>query len=158
MVADMPDHDEGYVEGPYVVDTQQIGFNDIEEEVFYGRKFSGLRRGGNSSRLLFPTDEKSKVRHELQHRAWYEALGRGLHLAPISHVQNVLNVETGCGTWAIEFAEEHPFTSVIGVDHSYMQGAWVPPNCELVLDDIGLRHWGWECRLISFSLEGLVVV
>ncbi|KAH8655560.1 hypothetical protein BX600DRAFT_367673, partial [Xylariales sp. PMI_506] len=84
-------------------------------------------------------------------------LGHRLHLAPISHVQNALNVETCCGTWVIEFvmlypiylswltgyvAEKYPFASVIGVDNSYMQDTFVPPNCEIVLDDIGARHWG----------------
>ncbi|KAH8655623.1 S-adenosyl-L-methionine-dependent methyltransferase, partial [Xylariales sp. PMI_506] len=91
----------------------------------------------------------------LQHEAWQKTLEKRLSLAPISHIQNVLNVGTGCGTWAIEFAEKHPFASVIGVDHSYMQDTLVPPNCELVLDDIGARHWGWDIPFDFIFTRGL---
>ncbi|KAH8655533.1 hypothetical protein BX600DRAFT_369546, partial [Xylariales sp. PMI_506] len=92
---------------------------------------------------------------ELQHRAWHETLEKRLYLAPVLHVQNLLNVGTGCGTWAMEFAENHPSASVIGVDHCYMQDVWVPSNCEFILDDIGARSWDWEKPFDFIFTRGL---
>lgn len=59
-----------------------------------------------------------------------------LHLAPIiSNPQNVLDVATGTGLWAIEFAEEHPGCAVIGTDLSPIQPEYVPPNVAFEIMD-----------------------
>ncbi|KAI9728041.1 MAG: hypothetical protein M1834_007855 [Cirrosporium novae-zelandiae] len=44
------------------------------------------------------------------------------HLAPLrKDVQNVLDVATGTGIWAIEIADKYPSAKVIGIDLSPMQ-------------------------------------
>lgn len=48
----------------------------------------------------------------------------------------MLDIGCGTGAWAIEFAEEHPNTRVIGTDLSPIQPTVVPPNVEFVIDDI----------------------
>jgi SAM-dependent methyltransferase len=62
-----------------------------------------------------------------------------LHLAPIENmpggVHNVLDIATGTGIWAIEFAAQYPSASVIGTDLSPIQPAFVPPNCRFEVDD-----------------------
>ena len=45
--------------------------------------------------------------------------------------------------WAIEFAEEHPKTEVTGVDLSPVQPAFVPQNCQFIVDDIEY-DWAYE--------------
>ena len=55
----------------------------------------------------------------------------------------VLDIGTGTGTWAIEFAEEHSNAEVTGVDLSPVQPAFVPPNCQFVVDDIEY-DWAYE--------------
>jgi ubiquinone/menaquinone biosynthesis C-methylase UbiE len=47
----------------------------------------------------------------------------------------VLDLATGTGIWAIEFAEQFPSAHVIGTDLSPIQPAYVPPNCHFVVDD-----------------------
>lgn len=45
-----------------------------------------------------------------------------LHLAPLGgNIQKVLDIGTGTGIWAIDFADEHPSASVIGTDISPIQ-------------------------------------
>jgi len=46
-------------------------------------------------------------------------------------------IDLGCGTgiWAIDFAEAHPNSDVIGIDLSPIQPTWVPLNCRFVVDD-----------------------
>lgn len=84
----------------------------------------------------------------------------------------MLDIGTGTGTWAIEFADEHPDSLVTGVDLSPVQPAFVPPNCEFIVDDVeydwaypekydyvhgrflsmGIRDWG---RIFHQSFEAL---
>ena len=63
-------------------------------------------------------------------------LSGALYISPLpSSVSNVLDVGTGTGIWAIEFAEEHSATQVLGTDLSPIQPTFVPPNCNFIVDD-----------------------
>lgn len=57
--------------------------------------------------------------------------------APINDIElsNVLDIGTGTGAWAIDFAESHPEAQVFGVDISQIQPLYVPPNCQFVRED-----------------------
>jgi trans-aconitate methyltransferase len=48
----------------------------------------------------------------------------------------VLDVGTGTGIWAMEFADEFPGASVIANDLSPIQPSWVPPNIQFEIDDV----------------------
>ncbi|EMT72066.1 Phosphoethanolamine N-methyltransferase 1 [Fusarium odoratissimum] len=59
-----------------------------------------------------------------------------LHLAPLKDdIKSVLDVGTGTGIWAIDFADEHPQAEVIGTDISPIQPSWVPPNVKFEIED-----------------------
>jgi len=58
-----------------------------------------------------------------------------LHLAPISNPQRVLDLATGTGIWAIEFAQEYPESNVLGTDLSPIQPEFVPANLRFEVDD-----------------------
>ncbi|KAI0189097.1 methyltransferase domain-containing protein [Xylaria flabelliformis] len=62
--------------------------------------------------------------------------GNRLALAPIQEPARVLDFGTGTGTWAIEFAIQHPISDVLGTDLSPIQPEYVPPNCRFEIDDI----------------------
>lgn len=47
----------------------------------------------------------------------------------------VLDVATGTGIWAIQFAEQNPQAAVVGSDISMIQPEHTPPNCEFVQED-----------------------
>jgi len=47
----------------------------------------------------------------------------------------VLDIGTGTGIWAIDFADEHPSTAVLGTDLSPIQPSLVPPNCRFEVED-----------------------
>ncbi|KAG0651516.1 putative methyltransferase tdiE [Hyphodiscus hymeniophilus] len=91
-------------------------------------------------------------RLDLQHQMVKIMLDGRLLLAPIKpDVQSVLDIGTGTGIWAIEFATKYPSASVIGTDLSPIQPELynalpsflelcitvfsVPPNCQFEVDD-----------------------
>ncbi|KAI8648522.1 hypothetical protein NCS55_01490900 [Fusarium keratoplasticum] len=69
-------------------------------------------------------------------------------------VQGVLDVGTGTGIWAIDFADEHPDAQVIGTDISPIQPEWVPPNLEFQMDDVNLE-WTFEERFELVHSRGM---
>jgi SAM-dependent methyltransferase len=48
----------------------------------------------------------------------------------------VLDIGTGTGIWAIDFADAFPEAAVTGLDLSPIQPTWVPPNVRFVVDDV----------------------
>ena len=90
-----------------------------------GRTYHAYKEGS----YLFPNDELENDRLDFQHALFLRTLGGKLHLAPIPEdVQNVLDVGTGTGIWAIDFADEYPSARVVGTDLSPIQpGLYVPP-------------------------------
>ncbi|KAI9814860.1 MAG: hypothetical protein M1832_005662 [Thelocarpon impressellum] len=60
-----------------------------------------------------------------------------LHYAPIGeNPQQVLDIGTGTGIWAMEFGDKYPSAQVTGNDLSPTQPEWVPPNVKFEIDDV----------------------
>ncbi|KAM0368717.1 hypothetical protein ACHAPK_006376, partial [Fusarium culmorum] len=97
-----------------------------------GRRYHAFREGT----YLVPNDDEEQDRMDLVHHIYSLILDEKLHLAPIDkNPQRVLDLGTGTGIWAIDFADEHPSAEVIGNDLSPIQPEWNPPNCTFEVDD-----------------------
>ncbi|KPM41110.1 hypothetical protein AK830_g5450 [Neonectria ditissima] len=102
-----------------------------------GRRYHAFRAGT----YLLPNDDTEQDRMDLVHHLYRLLLGGKLFLAPISdEPQRVLDLGTGTGIWAMDFAEfasliEYPSAEVIGTDLSPIQPKWTPPNCVFEVDD-----------------------
>lgn len=97
-----------------------------------GRRYHAYRAGA----YALPNDETEQDRLDLRHHIFRLTLDGQLFRAPLYSVPpRVLDIGTGTGIWAIEFADEFPSALVIGTDLSPIQPHWVPPNCRFVLDD-----------------------
>lgn len=102
-------------------------FDFVEE---HGRTWHRYHEG----KYFMPNDIPEQERLELQHSISVRLFG-GLSLAPIDRPNRVLDIGTGTGIWAIEFANEHPESDVMGTDLSPIQPEYVPPNCRFEVDD-----------------------
>ncbi|KAG4422844.1 hypothetical protein IFR04_004066 [Cadophora malorum] len=115
--------------------TTSIGSSILNYRKENGRRYHAYKDG----QYLFPNDEQESDRLDLQHHLLYMTFDGKLHMAPIPKEQQlhrVLDVGTGTGIWAIDFADEHPESEVIGVDLSPIQPSFVPPNLSFQVDDI----------------------
>ncbi|TLS24633.1 hypothetical protein PpBr36_08331 [Pyricularia pennisetigena] len=91
-----------------------------------------------------PNDEREHDRNEIQHRVVLDLFEDKYHLAPVSNPRRVLDVGTGPGTWAIEYAERHPQTTVIGIDIEYVRPhSSKPKNCTFMVMD-ATKDWEFE--------------
>ncbi|KAF4637046.1 hypothetical protein G7Y89_g1041 [Cudoniella acicularis] len=81
--------------------------------------------------------ETEQDRLDLQHHLFLLTLRGKLHLAPIENMQlhNVMDIATGTGIWATDFASAFPSANVLGTDLSPIQPEYVPPNCHFEIDD-----------------------
>ncbi|OJJ79327.1 class I SAM-dependent methyltransferase [Aspergillus glaucus CBS 516.65] len=119
-----------------------------------GRRYHSYHEG----EYVLPNDEQEQDRLDLSHHI-YKMLFRGaLYRAPIDEPRRVLDIGTGTGIWAIDFADEHPESEVIGNDLSPIQPSWIPPNCRFEVDDYE-QPWSYSKNfdyIHGRELEGFI--
>jgi hypothetical protein len=155
---DQPDTgSEGFAES-YISSCESLksDFEKYPEE--NGRTYHSY----NAGRYMFPNDEPEKDRLDLQNHLFSLTFGGKLCVSPVTQTNTihcVLDVGTGTGIWAIDFAVEHPGAKVIGVDLSPIQPKFVPPNLcfEIAdLEDSWTFHEKFDfiyCRMMTASIR-----
>ncbi|KAI1089151.1 S-adenosyl-L-methionine-dependent methyltransferase [Rostrohypoxylon terebratum] len=114
--------------------------------VLHGRTFNAPK----TTEYWAPNDEQQNEGLDLLHNCLLMALDDKLFLAPISdNPQKVLDLGTGTGIWAIDFADMYPGAEVIGTDISPIQPVWTPPNVKFEIDDC-LLEWTWPDNHFDF--------
>ncbi|APA15836.1 hypothetical protein sscle_15g106060 [Sclerotinia sclerotiorum 1980 UF-70] len=105
-------------------------YRHIEEN---GRTYHRYKHG----QYPLPNDALEQDRLEFQHRLLRMTIDGKLFVSPLDTDRpiNVLDVATGTGIWAVEFADEYPQSTVIGTDLSPIQPQYVPTNCSFRIED-----------------------
>jgi len=110
-----------------------------------GRTYHAYKDG----KYIMPNDEREQERLDLQHHLFLLTFENQLYLSPAGRdgreLRNVLDVGTGTGIWAVDFADEFPAAFVVGVDLSPIQSQFVPPNLSFQVDDIE-EEWTWGLK------------
>ena len=93
--------------------------SSIEE---HGRTYHSYKQGA----YFLPNDAEEQERLDIQHKSALTLLDGKLALAPLEQPRNVLDLATGRGIWALEFAKRYPQANVIGSDLSQIrrQTSW----------------------------------
>ncbi|KAH6648244.1 S-adenosyl-L-methionine-dependent methyltransferase [Truncatella angustata] len=118
-----------------------------EQQAHHGRTFNGYREG----KYFLPNDAAEQERLDLAHEMWRLLLFGDLSWAPFAdEPRQVLDIGTGTGIWAIEFAQQHPASHVIGTDISLIQPpeGSIPSNCTFERDDVE-EEWVFD-RLFDY--------
>ena len=97
-----------------------------------------------------PVDVEEMERMDLQHHKYALVLGDRHFLAPIGEFpQEVLDLGTGTGIWALAVADMFPSARVLGVDVAPIQPLWVAPNCFFEIDDMEAT-WTYKPERFDF--------
>ncbi|KAI0106381.1 S-adenosyl-L-methionine-dependent methyltransferase [Nemania sp. FL0031] len=104
-------------------------YHFVEEN---GRTYHKYKQG----RYFLPNDLAEQERLDLQHQLFCITIGGKLNICPLPEKpKRVLDIATGTGIWAIEFASQYPDTEVVGTDLSPIQPHYLPENCRFEIDD-----------------------
>ncbi|CCE32992.1 uncharacterized protein CPUR_06915 [Claviceps purpurea 20.1] len=128
--------------------TASLASSILEYRQIHGRTYHSDRF---TTSYVFPNDDQQLESDELNHHYLKILLGDQLFLPPLGkdRIHRVLDVGTGSGIWAIEFADLFPNASVTGTDLSPCQPQWVPPNVRFEVDDASLE-WTWNENHFDF--------
>jgi SAM-dependent methyltransferase len=113
----------------YATSTTSLRSNVYAVVEEFGRTYHG------SGKYNLPSDEKERERLELQHMLWIMTIDGALHLAPLHNPGHVLDICTGTGTWALDFATQYPNAKTTGTDLSPIQPTYAPENCTFEIAD-----------------------
>ncbi|KAL6407368.1 hypothetical protein AUP68_10199 [Ilyonectria robusta] len=126
--------------------TASITSSIFEQRFFEGRAYANPKYGKHWA----PNDEEQLEALDIIHHWLTLMLDNKLYLAPIGeNPQNILDIGTGTGIWAINMADQFPSAKVIGTDLAPTQPSWVPPNLEFQIDDCQL-DWTFEPESFDF--------
>src|SRR5436305_513470 len=129
---DGSDTDSAYGSSSFSAFTSSLTSSIVDYKYENGRRYHAYRAGA----YALPNDELEQDRLDFRHHIFRLTLRGDLFRAPLATLpQRVLDVGTGTGIWALDFADEFPSAVVIGTDLSPIQPRWVPPNCKFVVDD-----------------------
>ncbi|KAF5694729.1 methyltransferase [Fusarium denticulatum] len=126
-----------------------------------GRTYHAMSSGNYN----FPNDASESDRLDLQHNLWLLTLHGELGLSPKikEPAKRVMDVGTGTGIWAIEYADLHPEAQValtlrLRIANLSLR---VPPNCAFEIDDLE-KEWMWTepfdfifCRVMTGSFADM---
>ncbi|KAK3948610.1 S-adenosyl-L-methionine-dependent methyltransferase [Pseudoneurospora amorphoporcata] len=132
----------------------------LTESIFQFREIHGRTYHSDigNAQSWEPNDERHIDAMEIAHHTFTLVIGRRLYCAPLDkkRIQSVLDVGTGTGLWAIDFADEFPDVDVLGTDITPIQPNWVPANVRFELDDCNLE-WTWPDNTFDF-IHGRMLV
>ncbi|KAJ3544314.1 hypothetical protein NM208_g3117 [Fusarium decemcellulare] len=127
--------------------TASITSSILQYRTINGRTFHSEN---GSAQHWASNDEKQNESMDIVHHFLYLLFDDQLYLSPLNcDIQTVLDIGTGTGLWAIDFAEEFPDTEVIGTDISPIQPSWAPSNVKFEIEDCN-QEWTYKPNSVDF--------
>ncbi|RYP49361.1 hypothetical protein DL768_004921 [Monosporascus sp. mg162] len=120
--------------------TASLSASIMDYRIIHGRTYHSEKHGNV---YWGPNDDRQNESLDIYHHVFTLLFDGKIYAAPLEkNIQKVLDVGTGTGLWAIDFADEYPGAEVVGTDLSPIQPYWIPPNCKFEIDDAELP-WTW---------------
>ncbi|KAG6041318.1 hypothetical protein E4U41_004969 [Claviceps citrina] len=137
IVADHQEDTGNESDGGYDSDGFSSGSTSAESSVRdymfeNGRRYHRFREGHYN----FPNEDVEQEREDMKHAMVKLLCSQKLHFAPVgNNPQEILDIGTGTGIWAIEMGDLFPSAHILGIDLSPIQPDWLPPNVRFMVDD-----------------------
>ncbi|KAI0134641.1 S-adenosyl-L-methionine-dependent methyltransferase [Xylariales sp. AK1849] len=138
-----------HLSNPHSPDTHSITSSISRYRVENGRTYHAYKDGS----YMYPNDEQELERQDLQYIILKHLMGGRLFSVPFSQEnppQNVLDIATGTGAWAIEMGDEFPSAKITGTDLSPVQPRDVPANVSFFVED-SRDPWLWYGEKETFD-------
>ncbi|RSL62395.1 hypothetical protein CEP51_013482 [Fusarium floridanum] len=143
------DGDDDYDDHDSVIESSPSSTASVTSSIYDYRAIHGREYHSHS----FPIDQRQLDAQRLSHLAVCELLRGELHLADLKKaekpIRRVLDVGSGEGCWAFEFADDHPDMEVIGTDLSAIGDTWMPPNLRFEIEDCR-QDWSFNDSRFDF--------
>jgi len=104
-----------------------------------GRRYHAYKEG----QYMLPDDEQEQDRLDCKYASLQHVFSDKIVFAPLQDPQQILDIGTGTGIWAIDAGEAFPSATVTAIDLSPIQPTWVPPNVKFEIDDAE-QTWTWQ--------------
>ncbi|KAJ4413553.1 hypothetical protein N0V85_003515 [Neurospora sp. IMI 360204] len=142
------DDDGASTIGSVASTTASLTSSIFEYRTIHGRTYHGDIGNAESWE---PNDQRHVDSMDILHHTYMLSMGDKLFLSPLEKkkIHKVLDIGTGSGIWAIDFADEFPNAEVIGTDVAPIQPSWIPANLKFELDDCN-REWTWNVDSFDF--------
>ncbi|KAL2211224.1 S-adenosyl-L-methionine-dependent methyltransferase [Sarocladium strictum] len=128
--------------------TASLSSSILDYRTIHGRRYHSTHSGNGE--YWAANDDAQNESLDIIHHMLTLLLDGELCKAPIKdNIQKVVDIGTGTGTWAIDFADKYPNASVIGTELSPIQPSWIPPNLEFQIDDC-TSEWTFAENSIDF--------
>jgi len=139
----IPDDDSAIGSSTWSTISASLNSDVVNFPIVNGRRYFAYKNG--EAKYTMPNDEDEMDRLDLMHAILVKALGQKLFLAPLeaSKVHRALDLGTGTGIWALDFADQFMNCQVLGVDLSPIQPTWIAPNVKFEIDDIE-SEWNYS--------------
>ncbi|KAK1762737.1 S-adenosyl-L-methionine-dependent methyltransferase [Phialemonium atrogriseum] len=127
------DEDDSALGSDTASSTASLTSSILHYRTLHGRRYHSER--GNAQ-YWASNDEQQNEALDILHHVLTLCTNGKLHQAPIKKgIQKAIDIGTGTGIWALDFADQFPDTEVIGTDISAIQPSWVPPNLKFEIED-----------------------
>lgn len=103
-------------------------YQDYVGSSFHDSTSESSSSSGSSSSAadsyLLPDDEREPDRLDFWGHTFVQTLDGALYAAPLQDPELVLDIGTGTGIWALDFADTHPDAQVLAFDVKPVQPSW----------------------------------
>jgi SAM-dependent methyltransferase len=121
--------------------TRSLYAQDLDYVEENGRRYCGS--------YYMPNDDKEQDRLRLVHQVYLHVFDCQLTSVPLNDPEEILDIGTGTGEWAIGMADQYPNCKVTGIDISAIQPTAVPENVYFEVDNAELE---WDRGEDTFDL------
>ncbi|SPN96551.1 related to TAM domain methyltransferase [Cephalotrichum gorgonifer] len=138
-----------------VSSTASLSASILEYRKIHGRTY---HHDNDTAKYWGSNDSQQNESMDINHHVETLLSDGKLFLAPLDtdKVHKVLDIGTGTGSWAIDFADDHPNAEVVGTDMSPIQPTWIPPNLKFEIEDCTLE-WTFAKNSVDYIHMRLLI-
>jgi len=148
QTADVDDDADSTLASTHGSSTTSLSESILNYRELYGRTYHSER--GNAQYWAANDAKQNESMDILHHLAMLIFEGK-IYQSPLEKekVKKALDIGTGTGNWAFDFADDFPDCEVTGTDISPIQPGWVPPNLKFEIEDC-TQTWSYPDASLDF--------